>query len=169
MFKKGKSRILLLLVISFLASLQMALSFGLKSEENPGTDAKREESALLPDKFLVYFSYQYGVLNHPEPGFERRILPTVNDFRGAPGCYVACYSRSKEDSIYPVGGNIFVMGQVRVQGTYSRRVCLPGGFETADISASSYFHKVCQRHIPACRTHGCWAGGDTGGWFGIQQ
>lgn len=61
------------------------------------------------------------------------------------------------------------MGQVRVKGKYSKRVCLPHGYESKDISALQKFKSLCNANIPKCKEKGCWAGGDTGGWFGIQS
>jgi hypothetical protein len=83
------------------------------------------------------------------------------------GCYVACYSRDPNGAVYSVGGGILVKGQVRVQGKYAARVCLPEGYEQTDISAHPHFKALCGEFVPSCGD-GCWAGGDTGGWFGIQ-
>ena len=125
------------------------------------------EARLLPEDFRVYVR-DNQVINQPWPGFEERVLPTVNDFRGSPGCYVACYSHDAERAVYGVGGEIYVMGQIRVPGNYQNRVCQPADYEGRDISAAPAFKKLCGRLLPdRCRT-GCWAGGDTGGWFGIQ-
>ncbi|ELR99180.1 toll/interleukin-1 receptor domain-containing protein [Gloeocapsa sp. PCC 73106] len=95
-------------------------------------------------------------------------LPTVNDFVGYPGCYVACYSHTKEGSQYSVGGNIYVMGQIRVEGRYEGRICKPKGYETADISAEPKFKELCAEKLPeVCQDDSCWAGGDTGGFLGL--
>jgi len=125
------------------------------------------EVRLLPENFAVYVRGN-SVINHPMPGFTRRILPTVNRFRGRPGCYIACYSHNRDGSVYGVGGNIYVMGQLRVRGRYIRRVCHPEGHVNRDISAADSFRRMCNQAFSTCR-NGCWAGGDTGGWFGIQQ
>ncbi len=121
---------------------------------------------LLPESFRVYVRGN-TVINHPQPGFQERVLPTVNDFRGAPGCYVACYSRNSQGSAYGVGGGIHVVGQVRVPGRYEGRVCLPDRYGRADISAQPGIQELCKASIPACGDQ-CWGGGDTGGWFGVQ-
>ena len=130
------------------------------------TDQRPDTSQILPERFRVYVSGN-TVINHPQPGFKERVLPTVNDFRGAPGCYVACYSHDAHQSIYGVGGNIYVMGQVRVPGHYEGRVCLPDRYGHADISAAPGIKELCKASIPACG-NGCWGGGDTGGWFGVH-
>ena len=99
-----------------------------------------------------------------------RILPTVNEFVGYPGCYVACYSRNEEGSQYSVGGGIYVMGQVRVPGSYERRICRPKDYGKADISAMSEFKERCAKNLQnVCQGDSCWAGGDTGGWFGLRE
>jgi hypothetical protein len=96
-------------------------------------------------------------------------VPTDSTFRGAPGCYVACYAHRAEGAAYSVGGDIYVHGLVRVPGRYSGRVCRPTGHEGADISVpSSPFSRQCAEVIPSCRA-GCWAGGDTGGFLGYED
>ena len=119
---------------------------------------------MLPTDFKVYVQGD-TVINHAEEGFEEKTLPTVNVFTGSAGCYVACYSRDAEKGVYGVGGGIFVNGQVRVEGAYKGRTWLPAGYETADISAEQSFKELCGKHVASCGAK-CWAGGDTGGWFG---
>jgi len=98
----------------------------------------------------------------PQPG--PRALPTVNAYSGRSGCYIACYSRDRQGAVYTVGGGIWVKGLVRVPGKYRGRICHPAGYEDKDISAESTFKQLCGEAIAACND-GCWAGGDTGGWF----
>jgi hypothetical protein len=124
------------------------------------------DDMLLPENVPV-FAANDVVVNHPVAGFAARSLPTVNSYAGPSGCYVACYSRDPEGAVYSVGGGILVKGQLRVPGHYSGRICLPTGSETKDISAAPDFKKLCAEAIPACKD-GCWGGGDTGGWFGVQ-
>lgn len=126
---------------------------------------KRAHSILLPEDFRVYTG-PWGVINHNVSGATERTLPTANKFKEYPGCYIACYSRNQNGSVYSVGGGIYVKGQVRVKGKYLKRVCHPDGFKYRDISAMQRFKNICNRNITACDD--CWAGGDTGGWFGIQ-
>jgi hypothetical protein len=102
-------------------------------------------------------------------GAIEKILPTVNLFKGKPGCYVACYSHQVNQSVYPVSKDIFVMGQVRVEGHYDNRICKPKGYEDKDISAENAFKQLCEDNLKQqCTQLSCWAGGDTGGWFGVQ-
>jgi len=119
---------------------------------------------LLPEAYRVY-SNGRSVINYRVPGFQPVILPTVNDYTATPGCYVACYSHNTEGAVYSVGSNIFVKGQVRVRGEYNGRICIPTDTEGVDISADQYFKDLCNESIPSCIN--CWAGGDTGGWFGL--
>ena len=123
--------------------------------------------ALLPATFKVYIEADVGVVNVPYPGLEERLLPTVNDFVGYPGCYVAAYSHRVDNSAYSVGEDIYVMGQVRVPGRYQGRICQPQGYEGVDISAQSEFGELFAEKLPVTCSAGCWAGGDTGGWFGL--
>lgn len=148
-------------LLSFIALI--AAAAGVLAQEQQYLD--RVHSMLLPPDFSVYV-HGDGVVNHPAPGHKEKKLPTLNLFAGAPGCYLACYTKDKQNSVYSVGGGIYVAGQVRVPGKYVNRVCRPSGFETADVSAEQKFKDLC-RKIQGCKD--CWAGGDTGGWFGIQE
>lgn len=126
----------------------------------------RANCELLPEQYTVYTGYN-KVVNNPVPGMKKKILPTVNYHDENPGCYLACYSKRRENSVYGVGGGIFVMGQVRVSGYYKGRVCQPRGYEDQDVSAAGEFKRLCAESFPKACGQGCWAGGDTGGWFGI--
>jgi hypothetical protein len=129
----------------------------------------QEESStphFLPEQFHVYFKEDEGVANQPFTGAKELILPTNNSFKGTPGCYVACYSHNKAQSIYPVAKDIFVMGQFRIEGSYEQRFCLPKGYEEKDISAENHFKQECEKFFPSqCKNLSCWVGGDTGGWL----
>lgn len=132
-----------------------------------GCSEQDPNRSILPANFKVYVK-DNTVVNQPYEGFEEKILPTVNEFTGEPGCYVACYSHQEEGSIYSVGDGIYVMGQVRVPGSYVGRICRPQGYESADISAETQFKELCVRNLPnVCKGNSYWVGGDTGGWFGI--
>jgi hypothetical protein len=142
--------------------------------ENPIAISGRLDSdpnkAILPAQMQVYFKEGSSVVNTSTPGFEERILPTVNEFIGNPGCYVTAYSRNAKNSVYPVGDGIYVMGQVRFPGSYEGRICKPANYDSRDISAETQFKDLFAQKFPlACQDQKCWAGGDTGGWFGIPQ
>lgn len=154
-----------------LAIASLALTASLTScksniaiEGRPDPDPNR---AILPAEYIVY-TQESSVVNSPTPGFEETVLPTANQFIGEPGCYVACYSRNPQQSVYSVGGGIHVMGQVRVPGSYDGKICRPQDYEQADISAEESFKQLCADNLPeVCEGNSCWAGGDTGGWFDI--
>ena len=121
----------------------------------------------LSEDFKVYIGTDGSVINWPAPGHEERILLTVNRYMGEDGGYIACYSHNKEGSSYSVGNNIYVMGQIRLQGKYIRWIFHPQGYENQNISATQEFKDLCNQIFPACKGDG-WAGRDTGGWFGLD-
>ncbi|MGD9593122.1 MAG: hypothetical protein AB7V32_11435, partial [Candidatus Berkiella sp.] len=51
--------------------------------------ASKEEQNLLPENYKVYYIENVGVLNHSAPGAIEKKLPTMNEFKGSPGCYIA--------------------------------------------------------------------------------
>jgi len=120
---------------------------------------------ILPEDFVVY-RVGNGIVNWPAPGGIPVALPTRNLYRGPGGGYVACYSRDAAHGAYAVGGGIWVMGQIRTRGAYNGRIFHPEPYGNADISTIPALKRLCGEAIPACRD-GCWAGGDTGGWFGV--
>ncbi|MEH2038631.1 hypothetical protein [Nostoc sp.] len=92
-------------------------------------------------------------------------LPTVSDFKGYPGCYIAAYSRQKIG--HPVGNNVYVVGQVRVPGHYEEKNCEPKGHEGKKIDSLDDFKKLFDRELPqTCKNKNCWAGKETGGFLG---
>jgi len=81
---------------------------------------------------------------------------------------IACYSHSEAGSSYSVGKDIYVMGIVSsLKGRYIGRIFQPEGYEGKDISAEQTFKELCNARFPSCK-NGCWAGGDTGGFFGYK-
>lgn len=125
-----------------------------------------ENTDLLPSPYPVYVVPNQAVINNQVPGSVKALLPTDNSYTASPGCYIACYSHNP--GVYAVGPDIYVMGQIRTKGQYSQRVCQPDGYAGRDISAAIQFKQLCAARIDACRNNSCWAGGDTGGWFGVQ-
>ncbi|VXD16800.1 hypothetical protein [Planktothrix paucivesiculata] len=118
----------------------------------------------LPEDFPIFMDNQgiFGTSRGEGQGVEPRILPTVNQYKGADGGYVAFYSRDPAKAVYSVGGGIYVVGQIRLKGRYIGRIFHPEGYLNQDISAIPEFKALCRK------TFGVegWAGGDTGGWFG---
>ena len=123
----------------------------------------------LPSPYPVYV-HGNAVINHPVPGFKKKLVPTNNKYKKNPGCYVVCFSHGL--GVYPVGGGISVVGQIRVPGVYDQdRTCVPQGYKGKDLTASSHFRHLCDKNFQVCADtkEGCWADGDTGGWFGMQR
>ena len=56
--------------------------------------------------------------------------------------------------------------EIRLQGKYIGRIFHPAGYEGQDISAAEELKQLADETFSACQGD-CWAGGDTGGWFGI--
>ena len=115
---------------------------------------------MLPEDFRVNSTGSNGTI-------ESRILPTINRYLGEDGGYVAIYSRNPDISVYGVGGDIYVVGQIRLQGRYIGRIFHPKGYEGQDISAATTFKELADEVFPRCEG-GCWAGGDTGGFLGLH-
>jgi hypothetical protein len=90
-------------------------------------------------------------------------LPVVNRYRGPDGGYIALYTRDRKKAVYTVGGGIYVVGVVRLKGEYVGRVFHPHGYLNQDISVAQEFKDLCRELFDV---EG-WAGGDTGGWFGL--
>ncbi|KTC79511.1 hypothetical protein Lche_1531 [Legionella cherrii] len=147
--------------VGFLMGIQIFALNASTPKANPDVN-----KSLLPSPFPVYILGNNGVINHPYPGAEQAFLPTDNSYTLDPGCYIACYSHNQ--GVYPVAENIYVMGQIRVRGRYVDRICQPEGYKGIDISTIGHFKFLCSVKIDACKNNSCWAGGDTGGWFGVQ-
>lgn len=82
------------------------------------------------------------------------------------GGYIAIYSRNASQGVYSVGDDIYVIGQIRLQGKYIGRIFHPAGYEEQDVSAVDEFKRLADENFSGCQGD-CCAGGDTGGWFGI--
>jgi hypothetical protein len=56
-------------------------------------------------------------------------------------------------------------------GRYDGRIFKPMGFEDVNLSESAYFKALChETHAAECPSEtDCWAGGDTGGFYGLKQ
>lgn len=122
----------------------------------------------LPPCFKVFTNEQGTVTSvQPAPGLERKVIPVVNIFKRNPGCYLACYSHNPDKSIYPVTGSIFLVGQIRVRGTYVGTMCVPENYESTDIRGEEKFKELCSKAFQ-CIGNSCWAGPNTGDWFGLQ-
>ncbi len=157
-------KLFLFMVITLLATTAYAISQQNQSFSRYHYDPNQ---IILPTPFPVYI-HDGVVVNHPAPGFSAIPLPTNNDYIDMPGCYIACYSHNAINGVYSVGNNIYINGQVRVSGKYNGRICEPAGYLNRDISKATTIKQLCTNKIKSCGTGDCWAGGDTGGWMGIQ-
>lgn len=117
---------------------------------------------LLPRKFKVYVK-ENSVISHPQPGFKKTTLPTINLYKGNDGGYVAFYSSNLKIGIYSVGDGIYVIGQIRLQGKYNGRIFMPKGCEGKDLNTVQWIKDLGKQHFKSEDDIG--AGGDTGGWF----
>ena len=151
-------------LFSFFLSALFLSSCACHGDRNPVIE--RAHATKLASPFPVYVK-DHVVINHPNPGFEKKLLPTDNTYGLNPGCYIICYSRDSQGSVYGIGNGMYVKGMIRVGGLYIKRICHPAGYIYKDISAESYFKNLCRKRIASCG-NSCWAGGDSGGWFGIQ-
>jgi hypothetical protein len=91
------------------------------------------------------------------------LLPIKNQHVYYPGCYVACYSHDKNNSVYQVSKNIYAVGAIRVAGHYEAGICQPVGFVHKNISTKTKFKNLCSNTFASCKGNKCWAGGDTAG------
>lgn len=130
------------------------------------TFADTPNKALLPEELNVYYDANTGISRKAFKGGAEKLVPTSNDFKEAPGCYVACYSKNAEDSAFSVGDKVYLMGQIRVQGHYVNNLCIPKGYESKDVRTSSEFKDKCAEVFPErCTNKTCWAGSETAYWF----
>lgn len=116
---------------------------------------------LLPTNFQVYTGPGYVVADCPFTGSAETTLPTLNTYIGNDGGYMAVYTHTANCSAYPISNGIYVAGQIRLEGTYQGGIFQPQGYTTQALSA------MMNQDYPACNGD-TWAGGDTGGWFGLQ-
>lgn len=121
----------------------------------------------LPSCFRVYVNDKDMPFLHFAEGFEERCIPVLNDFLRAPGCYVACYSHNPDKSVFSVAENIYMIGYIRVRGSYIGKTCVPENYENTDIKGERHFKELCSKSF-SCIGNSCWADGTTGFWFGLQ-
>ena len=125
------------------------------------------QNNLLPEDFKVHIEPNGNIVNLPTVDYEDKVLPTVNLYQEPDGGYITCYSRNQEGSIYSVGNDIYVMGQIRLQGKYINGIFYPDGYEKQNLSSVPELKDLCNRTFPACKGD-CWAGSNNRGWFGLQ-
>lgn len=137
----------------------------LSASDNSESNNSDISTESLPKSISVWTNGN-SVVNQPVPGWMRKTLPIVNHYSGKDGAvYIAVYSHNRTGSIYSVGNGIYVMGLIRMKGTWNNNIAEPEGWQGKDISASEQFKKFAIHYFPACGNDG-WIGGDTGGFFG---
>ncbi|MCH9613348.1 MAG: hypothetical protein SP1CHLAM54_03470 [Chlamydiia bacterium] len=130
-------------------------------------EAKQAVSRLLPEDFKVYTASN-GVGRYGAGACEEKILPTFNHYLGDDGGYVAIYTRDPKGSVYSVGNDIYVVGQIRVPGHYEGRIFIPEGYKAGDnITRDENLVAIAESYLPEEMKYKVWVGGDTGGWFGL--
>lgn len=136
-------------------------------KERSPYDDKTRNVYMLPENFKVYVR-ENQVVNKYYDGFDERILPVKNHYKGVHGGYVALYTRKKEGAVYSVGGNIYVIGMVRVKGRYIGKTFYPEGYNQGEnITQDKEILLICHRYFPSHKGK-LWIGGDTGAWYENQ-
>jgi hypothetical protein len=123
---------------------------------------------FLPEDFEIYTDGTTVINWQPSTSYQKRHLPTFNFYEGEEGGYVAIYTHNQDVGVYGVGEEIYVMGQIRVEGHYEGRLFVPKGYKLGDdFSQDPELLQICESYFPSMAGE-MWVGGDTGGWFGIQ-
>ena len=128
--------------------------------------AEAPNKMVLPDDFKIYQSEKVGLSTKSFKGSTERTVPTDNEYKEAPGCYIACHSKHSKDAAYHIIDNVYMMGQIRVPGQYSDGYCVPKGLEHAKLTSSKDLKEKCTKSFPTqCENDSCWADGQTGNLF----
>lgn len=137
------------------------------SNKTVDADRMAESHWMLPGDFGVDVRGN-TVIQHEIQRVDERVLPTFNHYKGADGGYVAIYTHNAERGVYGVGGDIYVIGQVRIQGEYVGRIFIPVGYKPGDnITQDPAILAICEEYFPDMKGE-MWVGGDTGGWRGVE-
>jgi hypothetical protein len=141
-----------LLIASFLSPLAMATEI--------------PTSTVLPEEFKVYYKENVGISRKAFKGSTEKTIPTKNEFKENPGCYLSCVSKDQKEGQYVFWDNQYIVGQVRVKGNYANGMCLPSGFENKDIRQAKELKAKCEETFPEKCTQGsCGVNGYTANWF----
>lgn len=153
-----------LLARLFLITYPVSYAIAVIFSKQPWLSMIKGANTYIAIAFAVVYTILGLFLTCPSLAKKPTLMVSNTDFKGSPGCFIACYSHQKENSAYAIGNQIYVMGQIRVSGNYNdKRICYPTGFENKDISVAPQFIKLCGEKIKACDKGNCWAGGDSGG------
>ena len=139
--------------------------------ENRRHDAQLILNAIDPhdvgkSREMLTFILDAGLLY--DPGELKNLLNEPGNLPTSRGA-IACYTHPPVGS---VNGGYQVVGFIEdVPGHYEGRIFKPKGFEEIDLSKSPHFKRNCHEKFPnVCPgEESCWAGGDTGGYYGFEQ
>lgn len=121
---------------------------------------------VLPDEVKVYYSEKVGLSRKAFNGGTEKVVPTNNDYKDSPGCYLFCVSKNAKHSAYPISDKVYTMGQVRVAGHYMNGLCIPKGYGDKDVRKAKEFKELCEKSFPEkCEKESCWADANTSQWF----
>jgi hypothetical protein len=130
------------------------------------TIAETPNQTILPDDMKVYYNSKQGLTLKSVSGSAEKNIPTSNEFKDMPGCYLACISKTAKHGIFPIGENAYLTGQIRVKGRYMDGYCVPTGYENKDARTSKEFKDKCQEAFPErCGDGSCFVGNNTSAWF----
>lgn len=128
---------------------------------------------ILPGEFKIYIKPNGQVSSNPSGDSTEKVLPTLVDYEGFYGCYIACYSADNQKAIYTVEPSINVIGLIRVQGKYKGSRCIAYSYQDNGGNTEEEAEglaAVCTKHFPnSCADHSCWGKGDTGQWFNLKD
>ena len=149
----------------------------------PETFAVYVKKIILPDPVTGFEAFRStfeiedptvyvkeSVVSAPRYGYVLRQLPIKYlSYTGEDGGYIACYSHNKEHGVYHVGGGIYLVGQIWLEGEYRVLRFEPTGYEGVypgieDVSTIPELNQKCNQAFPHAKGD-CWAGNETGGWY----
>jgi len=114
---------------------------------------------------MLTFILDAGLIN--DPGDLKNLLTEPGNLPTMSGA-IACYTDQVNGN---AGGKFPVVGFIEnIPGHYEGRVFKPRGHEGDDLGVSVYFKMMCHERFPdVCPSDAdCWAGGDTGGYYGFE-
>lgn len=156
------------IITSDQATSDVVKTEAVSSDNQASTDSAKLKpvKGMLPDEFKVYHSEKVGLSTKPFKGGQEKIIPTNNEYREQPGCYLACYSKNPKEAAYHVIDDTYMMGQIRVKGRYTNGMCVPTGYESKDARHSKDLMEQCEKAFPdKCTGASCWIETRTGNWF----
>ena len=121
---------------------------------------------ILNTNLPLYRNDKKAIINNNQ-GDEAGTLMSNVLYSGLDGCYIACYLGGNQTAYSPTEG-IGGVGQIRVPGVHIQGLCVPHGLNSEDdLSQVQLLDDACAEQFGDCAIEGCWAGGDTGGWFNL--